>query len=51
MTIRIDDEAEPADLVFAAGHEEATFLGAGAAFATGRGDALDEPFLLVRRDR
>ena len=50
MAIRIDDEAEPADVVFVDRDEEPALLDIGATFATRRGDALDESLLLLRRD-
>ncbi len=49
MMVRIDDEAEPADIVFGGWDEKAPLLGAGAAFAARRGDTLDEPFVLLWR--
>src|SRR5690606_12751325 len=50
MTVRIDDEAEPADIVFSNRDEEAALLGASIAFPAWRGDAFHKTLYLFRCD-
>jgi hypothetical protein len=51
MPIGVDDEAEPADVVFGGRDEEPALLCARTALAAERRDTLDQAGLLRRRDR